>query len=172
MADDLSTDEVDSLSKAMGDEAVATDNAEPTAAAPEEPSPSSEGPPPPAPSADNPDANAKPGQISKAQFMQLEEVAAAADLPPADLKRMRDIKVDVEVLLGTTSLPLEEILKIQPGSVVELNRLAGEPVDILANDQLIARAEVVVVDDNFGVKILEITGTAAQLKATMENATP
>lgn len=97
--------------------------------------------------------------IAKAQFLQLEEVAEAANLPPGDIQRFADLKVKVEVILGNTRKPLEEILKIHPGAVVELDKLAGEPVDLMANNQLIARAEVVVIDDNFGVKILEIHGT-------------
>ena len=51
---------------------------------------------------------------------------------------------------------VEEILQLGPGSVVELNKLAGEPVDILVNERLIARGEVVVVDENFGVRVTEI----------------
>ena len=157
--DDLSNDEVESLSQAMGD-GVATEDAT-----------NGETPPPAEavkdapPEANEPESPAKSEEgISRAQFMQLEEIANAADLPPNELKRMHDIKVNVEVLLGTAKMPLEEILKLQPGSTVELNRLAGEPVDIFANDQLIARAEVVVVDDSFGVKILEIAGTVQKLK--------
>ena len=51
---------------------------------------------------------------------------------------------------------VEEVLALGPGSVVELNKLAGEPVDILVNERLIARGEVVVVDENFGVRVTEI----------------
>ena len=72
---------------------------------------------------------------------------------------MYDVKVNVEVILGTTRMTLEDILKLQSGSIVELNKLAGEPVDVIANGKIIARAEVVVIDDNFGVKILEIIGS-------------
>ena len=53
-------------------------------------------------------------------------------------------------------MTVEDVLALGPGSVVELNKLAGEPVDILINDQLIARGEVVVVDENFGVRVTEI----------------
>ena len=97
--------------------------------------------------------------------MQLEEVAAAADIAPASLDKMRDLKVNVQVVLGTTKMTLENVLKLHSGSVVELNKLAGEPVDITANDKLIARAEVVVIDGNFGVKIIEIAGMQQKLRA-------
>ncbi|MCB1135319.1 MAG: flagellar motor switch protein FliN [Chlamydiia bacterium] len=102
--------------------------------------------------------------ISRAQFMQLEELAEAADLPPNEVNRMHDIQVKVEVILGRTKMTLEQILHLHSGSVVELNKLAGEPVDIVANDKLIARAEVVVIEDNFGIKILEIVGTQRELE--------
>ena len=65
----------------------------------------------------------------------------------------------VSVELGRSSMSVEEILSLGPGSVVELNKLAGEPVDILVNDHLIARGEVVVVDENFGVRVTEIVST-------------
>lgn len=108
-------------------------------------------------------AGAALGQIAHAQFMQLEELAAAADLPPQELERMSDVKVDVEVVLGATKRPLEEILRMTQGCVITLERLAGEPVDVTANGQLIARAEVVVIDDSFGIKILDIVGTHQKL---------
>lgn len=106
-----------------------------------------------------------PGQISRAQFLQLEEVATATNLPPASLDKLRDLKVNVQVLLGTTKMSLENILKLHQGSVVELDKLAGEPVDITANGRLIAKAEVVVIDGNFGVKIVEISGAGQKLKS-------
>jgi flagellar motor switch protein FliN/FliY len=100
----------------------------------------------------------KGSQISSAQFMQLEEAAEVANLPAAELERMHNVRIHVEVILGTTRMPLERILELHEGSVVELNKLAGEPVDIVANGKLMARGEIVVVDENFGVKILEIAG--------------
>lgn len=145
---DLSEEEVDQIANVMNDQdtvssAVDTEKA---------------------PSPVQGDHPAPPGSsIARAQFMQLEELAEAADLPPNEVNRMHDIQVNVEVVLGRSRMTLEEILHLHPGSVVELRKLAGEPVDIVANDQLIARAEVVVVDDNFGVKILEIEGTQHEL---------
>ena len=101
--------------------------------------------------------------VHKAQFLQLEEVEAAAEIPISDLKRMSDVKVDLEVRLGETKMSLDKILQLQSGSVVELDRLAGEPVDIHVNNHLVARAEVVVIDDSFGVRIIEIIGTKQKL---------
>ncbi len=73
---------------------------------------------------------------------------------PIDL--IMDVTMRVTVELGRSSMSVEEVLQLGPGSVVELNKLAGEPVDILVNDRLIARGEVVVVDENFGVRVTEI----------------
>ncbi len=75
---------------------------------------------------------------------------------PQPIDMLMDVAMRVSVELGRSSLTVEEVLELGPGSVVELNKLAGEPVDILVNDRLIARGEVVVVDENFGVRITEI----------------
>jgi flagellar motor switch protein FliN len=72
------------------------------------------------------------------------------------LDLIMDVSMRVTVELGRSTMTVEEVLSLGPGSVVELNKLAGEPVDILVNDQLIARGEVVVVDENFGVRVTEI----------------
>ena len=157
--DDLSPEEMDKLSKAMGnvEEPEPTQEAA-TAVQEEEPR---------APvQAEEPAPSTPLGRgITKAQFMQLEEAAQAAGLPAHDLDRMHDVQVHVEVILGTTKMPLEKILQLHPGGVIELDKLAGEPVDIVINSRLVARAEVVVVDELFGVKILEIVGTKQKLSA-------
>jgi flagellar motor switch protein FliN len=67
-----------------------------------------------------------------------------------------DVPLRVSVELGRSSMTVEEVLALGPGSVIELNKLAGEPVDVLVNDRLIARGEVVVVDENFGVRVTEV----------------
>lgn len=105
--------------------------------------------------------------ISRAQFMQLETtVSQELSVPPEAIQRMYDIKVDLEVVLGSTKMRLNDILKFTSGSVVELNKLAGEPVDVIANHKLIAKGEIVVIEDNFGVKILEIVGGQQKLQIT------
>ncbi len=67
-----------------------------------------------------------------------------------------DVMLKVTVELGRTRMSLQQVLELQNGSVVELDRLAGDPVDVFVNDLLIARGEVVVVDDKFGVRITEV----------------
>ncbi len=67
-----------------------------------------------------------------------------------------DVQLDVKIELGRTSLYIEDVLKLGVGSVVELNKLAGDPVDIYVNERLIARGEVLVLNDNFCVRINDI----------------
>lgn len=73
-----------------------------------------------------------------------------------------DVSMRVTVELGRTRMPLSQILELQHGSVVELDRLAGDPVDIFVNDCMIARGEVVIVDDKFGVRITEMVSPRNQ----------
>ncbi len=103
-------------------------------------------------------------EISRAQFMQLEDSAQIAGLPSSSIERIFDIKVEVEAILGRKKVSLEEVLKLGEGSVVELNKLAGEPVELLANGKTVALAEVVVIEDRFGIKIIEIVGAKEKLE--------
>lgn len=75
--------------------------------------------------------------------------------------RVQDIPLEITVELGRTRLLIRDILELGVGSIVELEKMAGEPVDLLANGLLIARGEVVVIEDNFGVRVTEII-TAAE----------
>lgn len=95
---------------------------------------------------------------SRAQFLQLNPTAAAETQAPTfqDLENLQNIKIDAEVILGKTKMPLREVLALHTGSVLALQQLAGEPVDLLANGKVIANAEIVVIDDRFALRILEI----------------
>ena len=73
-----------------------------------------------------------------------------------NIELLMDVSMRVTVELGRTRMQLSQILELQHGSVVELDRLAGDPVDVFVNDCLMARGEVVVVDDKFGVRITEM----------------
>lgn len=72
---------------------------------------------------------------------------------------IRDVPLEVTVELGRTRKPIKEILEFNPGTVIELDKLAGEPIDILVNGKFIARGEVVVIDENFGVRVTDIINT-------------
>ena len=71
-----------------------------------------------------------------------------------------DVKVKVTVQLGSCQLPMRDVLELAPGSVVQLMQHASDPVGLYVNDKLIAYGEVVVVEDNFGIKITELVGSA------------
>ena len=73
-----------------------------------------------------------------------------------DLRRLSDVPVDLTVEIGRTRMTVGETLQLRPGSIVSLNRTAGEPVDLLVNGTRIARGEVVVVDEEFGLRITEV----------------
>jgi flagellar motor switch protein FliN/FliY len=75
---------------------------------------------------------------------------------PNNLNLLMDIPLKVTVELGRTHKQIKDILELSQGSIVELDKLAGEPVDILVNNKLIAKGEVVVIDENFGVRVIDI----------------
>ena len=73
-----------------------------------------------------------------------------------------DVEVKVTVQLGSVMLPMREVLELAPGSVVQLTQRASDPVGLFVNDKLVAYGEVVVVEENFGIKITELVGSAKQ----------
>ncbi len=74
----------------------------------------------------------------------------------ANLDVLMHVPLSLTAELGTCKMPVSEVLKLGTGSVVELDRLAGGPIDLLVNNKLIARGEVVAVDENFGVRVTEL----------------
>ncbi len=86
---------------------------------------------------------------------------APARRVPADLDQLLDVPVTVSAILGHARMPIGEFLKIGPGALLELDRRVGEAVDIRVNDRLVARGEVVLVDDRLGVTMTEIVMPAA-----------
>ena len=74
----------------------------------------------------------------------------------AELERLNDVPVEVSVEIGRTRMTLGEALDLGPGSVIGLHRLAGEPVDLLVNGRVIARGEVVVLDEEFGLRVTDV----------------
>ena len=75
---------------------------------------------------------------------------------PGNIDLLMDVSLRVSVELGRTRMQLAQILELQHGSVIELDRVAGDPVDVFVNDCMVARGEVVIVDDKFGVRITEM----------------
>ena len=89
------------------------------------------------------------------EFMPLEP-AGPAGADGTDLRRLYDVPVELAVEIGRTRMTIGQTLDLRPGSVVSLNRLAGEPVDLLINGKPIARGEVVVIDEEFGLRITDV----------------
>ncbi len=81
---------------------------------------------------------------------------AAANAESATLELMRDVELDLTIELGRTHMHLEDVLKLKQGAVVPLDKLAGDPADIYVNGRLIARGEVLVLNDNFCVRVAEL----------------
>ncbi|MCP4709399.1 MAG: flagellar motor switch protein FliN [Planctomycetes bacterium] len=79
-----------------------------------------------------------------------------AEAAASSIDMLNDVELDVKIELGRAELTVEDVLQLSEGSVVELNKLAGDPVDVLVNEQLIARGEILVVNDNFCVRLNEI----------------
>ncbi len=105
------------------------------------------------------------GMVDLASF-DLPDGMAPLGLDGADgLGRVRDIPLEVTVELGRTRLLIRDILDLTPGSIIELDKIAGEPVDLFANGMLVARGEVIVIDDNFGVRVTEIITAAERASA-------
>jgi len=100
--------------------------------------------------------------VQKPEFTPLIQQTAQPEVRNLDL--LMDIPLQISVELGRTKKTIKEILELSSGSVIELDKLAGEPVDIYVNHQLIARGEVVVIDENFGVRITTILDPRERLQ--------
>ena len=86
------------------------------------------------------------------------------DAPTHDINMVLDIPVQLSVELGRTKVPIKHILQLGQGSVVELDALAGEPMDVLVNGYLIAQGEVVVVNDKFGIRLTDVVTPSERLR--------
>ncbi len=82
----------------------------------------------------------------------------------SDLSMVLDVPVELAVEIGRTTMTIGQTLALAPGSVVVLDRMAGEPVDLLVNGQRIARGEVVAIDEEFGLRITEVTSPEHTLR--------
>lgn len=125
---------------------------------------------------DVPVAEAGPGQ---AQELPVDDGVESADTQgfgdqtnfetspggTANINFLLDVPLDVAVELGRTKIAVKDMLQLGPGSVIELDKLIGEPVDLLVNERLIAKGEVVVFDENFGVRITDIINTEERIKS-------
>jgi flagellar motor switch protein FliN/FliY len=90
--------------------------------------------------------------------------AAAGPVAANDINMILDIPVQLTVELGRTRIPIKHILQLAQGSVVELDALAGEPMDVLVNGYLIAQGEVVVVNEKFGIRLTDIVTPSERMR--------
>jgi flagellar motor switch protein FliN/FliY len=102
--------------------------------------------------------NIQPAVFSNFEQQQLQATETK------NLNMLLDIPLQVTVELGATKKSVKEILELSAGSIIELDKLAGEPVDILVNNRLVAQGEVVVIDENFGVRVTDIISQTDRLK--------
>lgn len=100
-------------------------------------------------------AETKKVAVQPVEFAPLDNGNARSEMPQ-NLELIMDVPLQITVELGKSRKTIKEILALGPGSVVELDKLAGEPVDVLLNGKLVAKGEVVVIDENFGVRITDI----------------
>ena len=89
---------------------------------------------------------------------------ASSSAPAINLNMVLDIPVRLSVELGRTKVPIKQVLQLKPGSIVELDSVAGEPVDVLVNGHLIAQGEVVVVNGKFGIRLTDVVTPSERFK--------
>ncbi len=115
-------------------------------------------------------AQAKPEAAMQVQTEQVAPVAFTNFSPTGatsagnDINMILDIPVQLTVELGRTRIPIKHILQLAQGSVVELETMAGEPMDVLVNGYLIAQGEVVVVNDKFGIRLTDIVTPSERMR--------
>jgi flagellar motor switch protein FliN/FliY len=107
--------------------------------------------------------NAAP-QMTPAAFANFASTPAAGHGAGNDINMILDIPVQLTVELGRTRIPIKNILQLAQGSVVELDAMAGEPMDVLVNGFLIAQGEVVVVNDKFGIRLTDIVTPSERMR--------
>lgn len=114
----------------------------------------------------NPEPIAEDGPVTvkPVRFASFEELNQVQGEVNKNLEILMDIKLQMTVELGRTELPIKKVLELTRGSIIELEKVAGEPVELYANGKLVAHGEVVVIEDNFGLRITSITEPEDRLK--------
>lgn len=102
-------------------------------------------------------------QVQPAKMDELNSTAAPVNGAP-DLDVIMDIPVKISMEVGKTEISIRNLLQLNQGSVIELDRLAGEPLDVLVNGTLIAHGEVVVVNDKFGIRMTDVISPSERIK--------
>lgn len=103
-------------------------------------------------------------QVKKPELDQFESGTVPAGNEDANLDLILDIPVNIAMEIGRTRISIRNLLQLNQGSVVELDRLAGEPMDVLVNGTLVAHGEVVVVNEKFGIRLTDVVSPAERVK--------
>jgi flagellar motor switch protein FliN/FliY len=109
-------------------------------------------------------SDAAPGSVLSGEAPRPFQAGTGGDAAMQDINMVLDIPVLLSVELGRTKVPIKHILQLGQGSVVELDALAGEPMDVLVNGYLIAQGEVVVVNDKFGIRLTDVVTPSERLR--------
>ena len=120
-------------------------------------------------STDSSNSELQPGGVLSGEAPPKSFSALAGDGSTNDINMVLDIPVQLSVELGRTKVPIKHILQLGQGSVVELDALAGEPMDVLVNGYLIAQGEVVVVNDKFGIRLTDVVTPSERLRRVSKN---
>jgi flagellar motor switch protein FliN/FliY len=107
---------------------------------------------------------APPANVQPVAMEQFSQPARAVEPPPANLEAILDIPVTLSVQIGSTKISIRNLLQLNQGSVVELDRLAGEPLDVLVNGTLVAHGEVVVVNEKYGIRLTDVVSAQERVR--------
>ena len=106
-------------------------------------------------------------EVQNVELDELEDTSNASTMTPEELSRLDsilDIPVTISMEVGRSKINIRNLLQLNQGSVVELERIAGEPLDVLVNGTLIAHGEVVVVNDKFGIRLTDVISQTERIK--------
>jgi len=106
----------------------------------------------------------KPSTVARAQFGELGPNPPAGGGQEMNLNLILDVTVTLSLEVGRIQMTVRELLQLAPGAIVELKRLATEPLDVLVNGVRIARGELVVVDDKFGIRLTDVVSPAERME--------
>jgi flagellar motor switch protein FliN/FliY len=106
----------------------------------------------------------KATKVARAQFGDLGPNSPAGGAQEMNLNLILDVSVTLSLEVGTVPMTVRDLLQLAPGAIVELNRLASEPLDVLVNGVRIARGELVVVDEKFGIRLTEVVSPAERME--------
>ena len=115
--------------------------------------------------------NEQSQEAEKADFEELEQSGDAKPVAPpkdVDLNLILDVDITLELEVGRTNMSVRDLLQLNQGSVVELDRLAGEPLDVLVNGTLVAHGDVVVVNNNYGIRLTDVISPSERIKKVNE----